>query len=194
MQKGNLKLKGDWAFYRGKFIAPNADFSAYESKREWVKIPGNWRYEKEGEFTGSTGIGTYRATFYFQGLPEKMAIHVQRISSAYDLYINGIKIGSHGQLAQNIGEGYAGKVLSRHFDFVPTSDTLTVVVHIANFSVRNGGIERPFLVGIKSAIQQFYEHQIAWDLFLVGAFLMTSCYHFFWFLSYAEIWQIYGLP
>ncbi len=177
-QSGSLKLSGNWEFYRGKFIAPNVDFSAHQNTRGWGEIPGNWRYEKDGKSYGSTGIATYRATFYFKNLPEKMAIHVQRITSAYELYINGLKVGEHGKIAHKMDD-YQGKALSRYFQFSPTSDTLTIVVHVANFELRNGGIERAFRLGTHWDIQRFYEREIAWDLFLVGAFLMTGLYHFF---------------
>ena len=66
-------------------------------------------------------------------------------------------------------------------DFTPRGQRIELVLHVANFNHRRGGVWKPIILGTTEKIHKLADQQIALDLLLVGAILMIATFNLAFF-------------
>ena len=180
-------LDGDWAFYWNRFVNPlslrspeSAEGAVSAPLAEkpdlFAEVPDDWN---SLEVAGARdGIGT--ATYYLRVLlPEEhppLSLKFLDESSAYALYVNGKLYGENGQVARS-EEGYVPSYKTRLYELQEKGTVLDIVVHVANFGHRKGGLWERIRIGPQSVVRQYREGRIVFESFIAGTLVIMGFYH-----------------
>ncbi len=178
-----VNLNGEWEFFWGKMLHPY-DFEERELKPDYFgKVPSYWTdYPANLVETQKEGYATYRLLVLLpHGYRNSLAFDMPVFDSSYDIYVNGRYIAGNGQPGKSEEEtepGYA----RNFFRFDPQSDTISIVINVANFSHRRGGFWRPMKIGTFSEVQKRLANSWAGDWAIISLLLGFSLFFFFFYL------------
>lgn len=141
-----VALSGEWHFMPGQLVAPEAVTFKPNEFRYFPKI---WN-ESQG-----TGIGyaTYAIRVIVTPEPKELALEIPQLYSSYALWINGKRIAANGQVGTTQAATQP-QWLPQTVTFSSTTDTLKVVLQIANFTHAKGGCKDPIYLGGAQVLQQ----------------------------------------
>jgi serine phosphatase RsbU (regulator of sigma subunit) len=172
-------LNGQWEFYWQQFLT-EPDFGRAKPPA-WVPVPASWDgYDLgQGQQPSLQGHATYRLRVVLppQGTKrEMMAIKTQFIATNYALYVQGQTIYAPRQLGTT-AEANLPHYNPEVFYFTPQSDTVSIVVQVANFTDRLAGITQPISLGHAHVVRQGYEANLMVNFFLFGVLVVMGGYH-----------------
>jgi len=178
-----IKLNGDWEFYWNKMLRPN-DFKTGSAKPDYYgKVPSYWTdYPQESVKTDKFGYATYRLTVLFpKGFNKPLAIDLPVFNSSYDIYLDGKYYGGNGipgESAENSKPEY-----KRNFFRINTeSDSLKIIINVANYSNRRGGFWLPVKLGTFSEVQKQLANGWAAEWAVISLLLGFSLFFLFFFI------------
>ncbi len=177
-QDGPVELTGEWEFYWSAHLAPE-DFadSAKPQTTGLIKMPSVWNgYAVAGKKLTGDGFATLRLKVILGDGPNSMALKIMELMTACTVYVNGktvATVGYPGRDKQSSIPDWRPLVL----DFDTTANPLEVILHISNFHHREGGIDRPILLGEESQIREIVVKKRGFELFLVGSLFIMGLYH-----------------
>ncbi|MGI6227607.1 MAG: sensor histidine kinase [Peptococcales bacterium] len=176
-QGGIVAIDGEWEFYWQKLLTPE-DFqnANIAPQRELITVPMTWnKYVGNGEKKSGNGYATYRLLI---NLPDDqiLGIKIPRIFTSYNLWINGKLIASNGQVDVNKDQ-MVPQYLPQIKYFKPETNTSELVIQVANFRHRSGGILESLLLGPQLQISELRTKNIAFELFLFGSLFIIGFYH-----------------
>ena len=165
----NISLKGQWRFYKNKFIDPQTLIKKTSPpKGSFVQIPG--------VVIPRFGYGTL--LLKIEGLVNEMTIQGNIISSAQETFAvtsKGVKeLFKIGKVGKSPKEEIPqlGNVTSI---LAPSSSTW-IVIHISNFHYRNGHVQNPFL-GSKENIKRDLHQKSFFNSFVMGILFIMGLYY-----------------
>lgn len=177
---GNVELSGEYEFYWRRFLDRRELLT--ENPSYFINVPSPWNgtSTEEGPAPGH-GYATYRLTVLVGSNLQPMALKVKDFGTSGTVFIDGeeaIRMGFPGTQPRNtIGEFRPGVVT-----FTPKSQRIELVIHVANFDHRRGGMWEPILLGTETNIQQYARQVQAYDLLMSGGLLMIALFNFALFL------------
>ncbi|ABR47943.1 integral membrane sensor signal transduction histidine kinase [Alkaliphilus metalliredigens QYMF] len=181
-ENGVVNLNGQWEFYWQELFTPG-DFKETTpiKERDLIILPRAWNklLIDEEELTGE-GYGTYRLRIYHPD-DEILGIKIPRIFTSYNLWVNGELIASAGKVSndnQQTIPQYLPQVKYIH----PETDVIELVVQVANYRHRSGGILESIQMGSASEITEVRTRNLALELFLFGSLFIIGFYHLVLFL------------
>lgn len=170
----SIPLRGEWEFYWEHFIT-SGDFHVVSSIH-YVKVPSSWNGEEiKGEKVNADGYATYRLKVLLTDTLRSMALKLNVISTAYSLYVNGerlLTVGHPGITKEETDPSYMPSTVY----FTPTAAT-EIVLHVANFDHRLGGLRNTIYIGNPVFVAQSREKSLLTALFIAGCFFMMGLYH-----------------
>ena len=182
-----LNLNGEWEFYWKKLLHPH-DFATGLIKPVYYgKVPSYWTdYPRESIKTEKEGYATYRLTILLPaGFRNPMAIDMPVFDSSYDLYINGTYFGGNGVPGKSQDETVPE--YKRNFFRINTeSDTLSVIINVANFSHRRGGFWLPVKIGTYNEVQRNLSRQWAREWATISLLAGFTLFFLFFFIIYPK--------
>ncbi|MBG0858241.1 MAG: sensor histidine kinase [Bacteroidales bacterium] len=182
-----LNLNGEWEFYWKKLLHPH-DFATGLIKPVYYgKVPSYWTdYPRESIKTEKEGYATYRLTILLPaGFRNPMAIDMPVFDSSYDLYINGTYFGGNGVPGKSQDETVPE--YKRNFFRINTeSDTLSVIINVANFSHRRGGFWLPVKIGTYNEVQRNLARQWAREWATISLLAGFTLFFLFFFIIYPK--------
>ncbi len=134
-------LNGEWEFYWKKMLYPhNFDKPNHPKPDLYGKVPSYWtEYADKNIITEKYGYATYHLTILLPGKVNKMlAFDVPVFDSSFDLWVNDTLLASNGQTGTT-EEDTRPQYAPGFHKYVPTSDTLSVIINVSNFHHRRGG-------------------------------------------------------
>ena len=178
-QDKTQELKGQWLFFWNK-TADEVNKTSIPFST--IKVPSSW----DKEIYSDVGYGTYRYKFvhdYKKG--EVLGIKFYSVSSAYNLYINGEKLGGVGVFSTK-SELAKPDYLPRTYYFEVKSDTIDILVEVSNYHYRQGGIWITPSIGRAAIVKQSsYTHLIGFSS-LFGALVVMGLYFIAFYYSRTE--------
>ncbi len=170
-----ISLGGEWNFLWKKFQTnpQNEDFSLIQSGVSW-----NRQTLANGEKIPSYGFGTYQLKVSLDHVPHEYSLKINGISGAYELYINGKKIGGQGIIGKNSID-MIPSIVPKIYD-LGTFDKpeMNISILVSNYHHSKGGIWEPILLGTKAQIHSLSTMQFIQYAFIVGALFIISLYYF----------------
>jgi signal transduction histidine kinase len=151
----SINLNGEWEFYWQKMLRPH-DFSNRQIKPDhFGKVPSYWtEYPQDLVKTEKYGSATYRALILLPpGFQKSLAFDLPVFDSSYDIYIDGSYYegnGIPGKTAEETVPGYKRNFIR----YVPNSDTVSIIINVANYSHRRGGFWLPLKMGTFETVQK----------------------------------------
>ncbi len=118
--------------------------------------------------------------FYWQRLLEPDSIRtghagIHSVATSYRLWINGKPAASNGTVGMNRQQSEP-KTYSRVIFFQPDSDGIELVMQVANFAQRKGGLWTSIEFGNQADMGLHRERSIAIDLFAFSALFVLGIY------------------
>ncbi len=180
---GVVSLSGDWSFYWQQYLPPDSDSGSKDPDRShYIKVPGTWNgHVYNGTELSGSGFATYRLKILHTSRKEPLAFKLLDMGTAYTIFINGRQIvssGNPGTTAANTTPRFSPTVV----EFEGPSDEIDMLVHVANFHHRSGGLWEPIKLGQVDDIRALRERTLLFDFFLLGSILIIGFYHIglFW--------------
>lgn len=177
-KNGSVKLNGEWEFYWEQLLT-SSDFKNNNTKlSSYFKIPNTWyKHKLNNDKLGSYGYATYRLVVNINNEDKRdLALKIPKMSTAYYLYVNDIKIASNGIVGKT-KEEMKPQYLPLVVDFHPDSDIFEIIIQVSNFNERLGGLRESIFLGEKNQIYKSREFYLSFDLLLFGCVLLMAIYH-----------------
>lgn len=169
---GEVALDGEWEFYWQQLIEPG---SFGQTQAEWVHFPHLWNTpDGSNEPNEAFGYATYRMQF----LPpngKSLSLFVEDMYCSYRLFLNGVEISRNGRVATNSAD-YEPEWRPEFVELRNLRDTNELVLQVANFDHRNGGVGRSILIGEQKHMASLELSKISYDLLLTGSLLMGGLF------------------
>ncbi|OKL37446.1 ATP-binding protein [Domibacillus mangrovi] len=182
-----LKLKGEWAFYWQELLSPE-DIQIRSTRDgnndHWISIPGSWLgYRLDGQQLNGTGFATFRVVIELseQDRNERLALRLPSIFHAYKLWVNGdmlAEVGAVGQDKSSVTPHLATKLVF----FQPENDRVELVMQVANFHHKRGGITQYIELGGSDVLTVRTNLGIAAEMFVTASLLVIGVYHLLLFV------------
>lgn len=176
---GILALKGEWAFYWHKYLK-NSDF-LQENAGVFVEVPSGWEAYKDdkGEFLPVEGYATYHLLVKIPKQyvnTEVLGLRTQFITTSHALFVQNKLMNQPKRLgtsAQTTDAEYNPDI----YFFLPQSDTVEIVLHVANYAYRSGGLTQSISLGKAHQISEAYERTLAIIFLFIGVLLIMGSSH-----------------
>jgi hypothetical protein len=175
---GVIALNGEWGFHWEQLLAPS-DFPPLGAikQQHFVKVPSSWNsYQVDGEALGGQGYATYHLRIIGNQGNTKLMFRSTWMGSSYNLFINGELISSNGVVAKN-REKMTPQYMPLTSSYSADSDSLEVVLQVANFYHAEGGAWYPIEIGLEQQITKTREGNLAINLFLCGGIFIMGIYY-----------------
>ncbi|WP_256757400.1 sensor histidine kinase [Cohnella sp. WQ 127256] len=181
VEDGIVPLDGQWNFeWRIPSGVDNQEFS-FESST--LDVPGTWGKLKSGKGTSldDQGLGIYRLTILHQAQRDMMAIRLPNISTAFEFAIDGKVVLTRGKLDKQTLQVTPFQLPATVY-FTADGTKTNLVLTVANYDHRHGGVRTAIVMGNADHIQKLQIRHAAQELILLGCFIMIGFYHLGLFL------------
>lgn len=196
---GTVALNGEWEFYPSELRTPEsfaADTSA-DDKPIYVKLPaeGLWSSITINDTPLSPyGFATLRLVVNIPECTHSLALRTPEFFASGRIFFNGkeiYKAGNPGKTAKETKPWYKTGIIYIH----PQTGDNEIIIHIANFTERRGGINKTLWIGDAGKLQSSYGRSLAMDLLIFGSILAMGLYHLclFWIRKKDRAWFWFGL-
>lgn len=182
-----IKLQGDWTFYWHKLLSPK-DIrmrSASDGNHDsWISIPSSWLgYRLDGERLSGTGYATFRLVIELseQDGNERLALRLPTIFHAYKLWVNGELLAEIGEVGPD-KSSVTPQLKTRLVFFQPKTDTVELVMQVANYHHNRGGITKNIELGGSDALTVKTNLKVAAEMFITASLLIIGFYNLLLFV------------
>lgn len=163
-----IPLDGEWLFYWNQFINPN-DVKSKNGKI--VDFPYRWTDKIDGKSFPAMGYASYSLTVLLPKTKDYLRIAMPEVYSAYKLYINGCKVASNGTISKT-ANGFVPYWENKILEIPRGTDTLNLLLQVANFAHSKAGVKKSLWIGSKGDIILKRKQAEAIDLLLTGCLIM----------------------
>ena len=169
-----VALNGEWGFYWKKLIQ-TTDSSLTPV---YTDFPRLWQSTIiNGSALPAIGYASYSLTVLLPHQHGKLAMEIPDTYSSYRLFMNGQEFSRAGY-PDTSKERAEPKWLSKTLQVTSTTDTLQLVLQVANFWHTKGGPYKKILIGDFDSLIKKRENAFAFDLVLTGCVLMGGLFFF----------------
>ena len=182
VSKDPMHLQGEWTFYWQELLSPEdiqGRMESGEHQDQYITIPSSWLgYPMDGQKLTSEGFATYRLMIELseQDRNERLALRLPTIFHAYKLWINGellTEVGRVGHDKHDVTPLLATKLVF----FQPDNDTVELIMQVANFHHKRGGITKNIELGGSNELIVRKNQNVAADMFILASLLVIGLYH-----------------
>lgn len=170
-----FQVSGSAHFYEGRILAANEMAGQPFSV---VHFPGLWDKKENGM---PADLGTYLIRVLLPAhVADSLALFVPEMYNAYRLYANGKLISTNGKVGLSKKET-TPQWLPHTVSFKVTSDTLRLVLQIANFHHHKAGIKEMVFLGSVSQMNWRTRIRIVSNLIETSVLMLTGLFYLFIF-------------
>lgn len=173
LNETSVPLNGSWEIYWKQLLTP-ADTNAHRTA--FTNFPVLWNKTRlNGQQLPAQGYATYRLRILLrQDSERKLAIHMPDTYCSYKLYVNGSLLAVSGNPGTS-PETTVPKWLNRT-EVLPLSDTLDLLLQVANYSHFKGGPYKHITIGDKEALFNQRNTELGFDFLLTGCLFMGGLF------------------
>lgn len=170
------ELNGEWFFYWQQLLTPG---EKPRNNYSLINFPSLWSsgYKVNGKKLPAFGFATYQLTVLLPKNHGELRLSVPDVYCAYKLYVNGKPAAGNGKVSST-AEGFEPHWQYKTVDLASNTDTLKLILQIANFVHSKGGITKPLYLGDKERIRLDRQRDEAIDLLLTGCLIMGGLFFF----------------
>ncbi|MDY0099540.1 MAG: sensor histidine kinase [Bacteroidales bacterium] len=183
-----VRLDGEWEFYWGKMLHPY-DFTLGKTPTPdlYGRVPSYWtNYQNDSLSIQKMGFATYRLVLLMpEGMSQRMAFDVPVFDSSYDLFVNGVYLGSNGVPGKTAGETVP-QYKRNFFSIDPSSDSLSILINVSNFHHRRGGFWLPLRIGTFEKVRRTVSGEWAGEWATISLLMGFSLLFLFFYLMYRK--------
>jgi len=175
---GPLKLNGEWEFYWSEFLDTNSS----PAPHVFIKVPEGWNkavlrfVDGKKEYYPSYGFATYRVLLRSLDVHTEYSIHIPRIGTAYQAFVNGKLLAKSGKISKSEG-GSVPQYLPQSFSFYPTQEAVELLIQVSNYSYKKAGIYEEIEIGLSTQMMRESRVQLYTAGLTVGVILAMGLYY-----------------
>jgi HPt (histidine-containing phosphotransfer) domain-containing protein len=171
-----LSLQGQWEFYWSRLLGPDDFVAEAPAGKEYIEVPSSWNMSKDYP---EKGYATYRLRVIMSE-PQPFMLAWPSIWSAGKIYVDGKMIREIGKVgAKDEPTSYRPHTSRGRVEITPTQPEFDIIVQAVNYEIFLAGLASDtFKIGTKQAMTAQREQQLAISIFVIGAVLIMSLYHF----------------
>ncbi|HON78918.1 MAG TPA: GAF domain-containing protein [Spirochaetota bacterium] len=176
--QGIIELNGQWEFYWNQLLAAE-DFNNTISPRKkgYLHVPDSWdTLTVHGSPLENKGYGTYRLIVKTGAAPPLLGMRLKQVFQASKVWINGNLLCSTGTIGTS-PETMHPERSTKSFYFQPQNRLMEIIIQVANYHHREGGLREPIEIGTARQIQKKRDRMLAYDLFIFGGLFIIMLYH-----------------
>ena len=164
-----VHLEGQWQFVSEKLIDPQAK---QPETFAFLTVPGSWmNVIPLNENFNRYGVATYRLLVKNVPTNKTINLYSKKQGQSIQIFINGILKYSNGSFDPDT---YSHQNKPIHFPFDTITDTVEIVIHVANFHRVRPGIRQPIVIGSYSNLEA-YRNQSYFYIVFVESVLFILC-------------------
>lgn len=182
-KNGIVRLDGEWEFYWQKLVMPEQFRDGSQGQKNGlIRLPDKWNgYEINGVPLTGMGYATFRLKIITTGFTEPYALKVLDMGTSYRIWVDGHLVLCNGTVGTARNKT-TPQYLPQTGSIFPQHNSIDIVLQVANFHHRKGGVWKLVEFGPESRIKRRRENQLSFELFLAGSLLIIGLYHFGLFL------------
>ncbi|MCW3791668.1 histidine kinase [Paenibacillus sp. LS1] len=167
-----VPLDGEWEFYPEQLLSPE-QIDQTITRPVLMTVPGNWEDEQinNGYPMSGKGYGTYRLIVRNIPQDEQMGLSKRYVRFSDTLYVDGKLMGRSG-LPGISTEVYQPRNEPYTVYFQAENTELEIVLQVANFDFRSGGIYSSIELGQAKRIEARTIIQSGLELLIIGILLI----------------------
>ncbi len=166
-----VALDGDWGFYWNQLLNPYEVAKA--ENKTYKDFASTWDLDDN---LATEGGATYTLTLVLPHSHPALALDIPDFYSSYRLFINGEEFSSNGNPSLDESE-YSAYWLPQVKSLVShDTDTLSLVLHVANYGYSNGGPYLPLSIGVAEQLYASRTIEYGYSFVLMGALLMAGLF------------------
>ncbi|WP_254639113.1 ATP-binding protein, partial [Cohnella sp. GbtcB17] len=184
-----IKLKGEWTFYWQELLSPADIQSRTEQGEEkvnrYIDIPRSWLgYSLDGQELPGEGFATFRLVIRLseRDRDERLALRLPTIFHAYRLWVNGERLAEVGVVGQD-RKAVTPRLSTKLVFFQPADSTVELVMQVANFNHKRGGITKYIELGASDALTAKKNLSVASGTFITASLLVIGLYNLLLFVQ-----------
>ncbi len=170
----DVALDGEWQFYWLQLLQPAEVDTA---KYTFTQFPVLWNTVG----LSASGFATYHVKVLLPSNRPPLAVFVPDVYTAYNLYINGRLFANNGRPAIS-KQAFTPHWISYTLELAANTDTLDMVLQVANFVHSKGGPYKHILIGSKERLLLEDKRNSGIDLLLAGCIFMSGLFFFSLFI------------
>lgn len=169
---GIVNLQGEWEFYWNRLYEPG---QIPKSRNNfYIQVPSNWRGKSHPQGTlPMTGYGTYRLIIHHGMAGTYMGIRIPYTGTAYKMYVDEVLLSKNGTVGRS-REETTPQYVNKNVYFHPRDNTSEIVMQVANFHHRRGGIWQDIQFGLKEDIETESASRMMFEILLIGSLLFMG--------------------
>ncbi|MCG8337270.1 MAG: LytTR family transcriptional regulator DNA-binding domain-containing protein [Proteobacteria bacterium] len=149
LDKDVVALNGEWEFYWAEQVL----FGDSTIKKTYNYVPEDWNHSKKYK---NQGFATYRLEVL---LPQTKKVktyglYLNRVGSAYTLFVNGNEKGSNGVVGRDLGEEIPHRETQVIYFDLPPNKPLEITMQVSNYHHLTGGIKTGILFSSSKKVQK----------------------------------------
>ncbi|MFD1139581.1 ATP-binding protein [Larkinella insperata] len=167
-----VPLNGAWKWYWKSLLSPGDRSPAFE----YSTFPEPWSTQTwNGHPLPAYGYATYSLTILLPRQAPPLALKLPDFFTAYRLFVNDQELTRSG--TPGTSPESTTPFWSTQIKFVPqTSDTLRLLLQVANFHHSKGGPYQPIFLGSAEELRVAIDREYALDYFLTGCLFMGGLF------------------
>lgn len=175
----SVPLQGEWGMYWKKLVTPK---DSIQTQPAFVKFPELWTNTLvNGSRLTHIGYASYELTVLLPKHSNKLALDIPDTYASYRLFVNDGLFAESGN-PDSVAEKAVPKWLQKTLELTTTSDTLHLILQVANFWHSKGGPYKQIVIGDKDQLLHDRLVDSAFDLLLTGCLFMGGLFFFGLFL------------
>jgi len=156
-QKKIIHLDGEWQFYWNRLISPEEFQLEDPMPSGFMQVPGLWNgKEIDGKILPPFGCATYRLILNHTPASKVLGLKKGNARFSSKVFVNGHELISDGIPASQAQDYKSGNTPKLGF-FQNDSESIEIIVQVANFEYMNSGIPVSLELGREDAM--LYQHQ-----------------------------------
>ena len=168
-----ISLNGEWGFHWNKLLRT---FPAPGDSTTYSYFPSLWNHMHiNGRKLPSQGYASYTLKVLLPRDRPPLALEVPTNFSSYALYLNGVLVAQNGipaEIRDAAAPFWAGRIVNIPAD----ADTVSLVMHAANYWHDKGGSRHSIQIGSADQLIFNRERNFAMDLTLTGCLFMGGLF------------------
>lgn len=180
-----LDLSCDWEFFPYEFLDPKSPDSKAKKSSIFLKAGETWQNVlfQNGEHFPGFGYGTYRLTIILPKINDdskQFALFLPPFLTAYQIFVNGKEFRQNGKVS-NSEEQHSPSFKKAVIALGKQSSEIEILVHVSNFTVRNGGLRGVPKLGELNQIYSWWTRVQIVSYIGASFILFLSLYHYLLF-------------
>ena len=178
------RLSGKWEFYWMELLTPE-QIKQHKKDAVLVDVPKSWnKYKINGQKLPHYGYATYHVKIIVPQKDKLYAIKFVDVFSAYKVWVNDSFCVEVGKVSDNVKQYHPLK-RSEMVGVFTHSDTIDLVVQIANYSHKKAGLPAAPFFGYGEKIFKHSVLKIVYNFLIFGGLLIFAIFHF-WLFFYRK--------